>query len=172
MFRIQLQGDWKQNKVYSGISHDLVEVLNDRSLRDAAQRMEEKVAVFNRLRKAMRITLPENKRGLNDRGALPASMTTIEKEVGKFRTRLVPSKECSERAALAMNLNNKEYMNLLLSGNTTLDERFAEIDSRKIRNQLLETVITPQTACPRMRKIIRLPNLPESIVALLECAAS
>ncbi len=99
LFKIRLQGDWKQNKVYSGISHDLLAVLNDRTLRDAAQRMQEKVAVFNRLRKAMRITLPENKRGLNDRGALPAGMKTIEKEVGKFRTRLLRSKEYSKEEA-------------------------------------------------------------------------
>jgi len=38
LFKIRLQGDWKQNKVYSGISHDSVAVLNDRTLRDAAQR--------------------------------------------------------------------------------------------------------------------------------------
>jgi len=63
-------------------------------------------------------------------------------------------------------------MTILLGGKTTLQERFAEIDSREIRNQLLQTAIAPPTASPRMRKIIRLPNLPESIVALLECAAS
>jgi hypothetical protein len=230
--------------VYSTISHDLLGVLNDRVLRDTAQRMKEKVVVFNRLRKAMRITLPENKRGLNDTGELPAGMKTIEKEVGKFRTRPVRSKDYSKReeyrklveqldtywgrlfadpiavktsaglllvqpqrtnnileqffrrlmrtyrkkngfafvervlikmlpdTPLAMNLNNKEYMKILLRGKTTLEERFAEIDSRRIRKHLVHTAIATGPTCPRVRKIIRLPNLPESIVTLLQQAAS
>merc|ERR1711964_361373 len=79
-FRIQLQGDWKENKVYSTISHALHGVLADPTLRKAAERMEEKLLVFNRLRKAMRITLPENKRGLNDNGKQPVRIKTIEKE--------------------------------------------------------------------------------------------
>ena len=91
MFRIQLQGNWKENKVYGATSHDLIAVLNDPILRKAAVRMEEKVAVFNRLRKAMRITLPENKRGLNDNGEPSVTMKTIEKEVGKFRAWLTKS---------------------------------------------------------------------------------
>lgn len=241
---IRLQGDWKDNRVYSNISHDLLGALNDRVLREAAQRMEEKVAVFNRLRKAMRITLPENKRGLNDSGELPAGMKTIEKEVGKFRRWLLRSQDYAKREAyrklveqldtywqrlfadpitvktaaglllvqpqrtnnvleqyfrrlmrtyrkkngfasvervlnkmlpdtpLAMNLNNKEYMKILLGGKTTLEERFAEIDSRQIRNRLVQTAIAPGTTCPRVRKIIRLPNLPKSIVVLLQRAAS
>ena len=53
--------------------------------------------MFNRLRKAMRITLPENNRGLNDTGELPAGMNAIEKEVGKFRTRLVKSTGYSQQ---------------------------------------------------------------------------
>jgi hypothetical protein len=46
--------------------------------------MQEKVQVFDRLRAAMRITLQENKRGLNDDGEL-CTMKTIKKEVTKFK---------------------------------------------------------------------------------------
>jgi len=243
LFNIRLQGDWKDNRVYSNISHDLLGALNDRVLRETAERMQEKVAVFNRLRKAMRITLPENKRGLNDRGELPAGMKSIEKEVGKFRRWLLRSKDYAKReeyrklleqldtywqrlfadpiavettaglllvqpqrtnnileqyfrrlmrtyrkkngfasvervlnkmlpdTPLAMNLNNKEYMKILLRGKT-LEERFAEIDSRQIRNRLVHTAMGPGSTSPRIRKIIRLPNLVESIVTLLQQAAS
>ena len=244
LFRIRLQGDWRENRVYSGISHDLPGVLRDRVLREAAQRMQEKVAVFNRLRRAMRITLPENKRGLNDTGELPAGMKTIEKEVTGFRTRLVRSKEYPKRKGyrklveqldtcwqrlfadpiavktaagpllvqpqrtnnileqffrglmrayrkkngfasvervlekmlpdtpLAMNLNNAEYTKILLGGKTTLAERFAEIDSREIHNRLVHATTTTGSISPRTRKIIRLPNLPESIVTLLQRSVS
>jgi hypothetical protein len=244
LFRIRLQGDWKENKVYSTISHDLHAVLNDRTLRDAATRMQEKVEVFNRLRAAMRITLPESKRGLNDSGEAMVNMKTIEREVGKFTARLVKSKGYSQHpeyrklveqietygdrlfadpiavntaagtmllqpqrtnnilerffrtlmrtyrkkngfasvekvlmkmlpdTPLAMNLNNKEYMRILLAGKETLEQRFADIDSLEIRNRLDKTQTAKDSACPQMKKIIRLPDLPNTIVTLLQRAAS
>ena len=244
LFKIRLQGDWKENKVYSNLSHDLLAVLNDRVLRDAALRMQEKVAVFNRLRKAMRIPLPESKRGLNDTGEVPAGIKTIETEVIKFRTRLVRSKECSQQQGyrklvdqldtywqrlfadpiavktaagvllvqpqrtnnileqffrrlmrtyrkkngfasvekvlqkmsadtpLVMNLNNEEYMKILLAGKATLEDRFAEVDSHEIRERLIWQTKITGSACPQIRKIIRLPQLPKAIVKLLRLSAS
>ena len=244
LYEIQLQGNWRENKVYSKISHDLHGVLNDPDLKEAALRMEEKVAVFNRLRKAMRITLPENKRGLNDNGDQPVAMKTIEKEVVKFRNRLLKSREYSEHkeyrkllepidsyweklfadpiavttaggqiivqpqrtnnlleqffrrlmrgyrkkngfnsverviktmlpdTPLTMNLKNKEYMQIILSGKKTLEERFAEIDSNMIRLGLEQSKIEISTVHPGIKKILRIPDLPKSIVYLLEQAAS
>ncbi|MBW8036385.1 MAG: hypothetical protein FVQ79_12340 [Planctomycetes bacterium] len=206
--------------------------------------MEEKVAVFNRLRTAMRITLPENKRGLNDNGELPSNMKTIEKEVGKFTAWLLKSKEYSgdkeyqklveqldtysdrlfadpivvqtaagrmlvqpqrtnnileqffrklmrsyrkkngfnsvERVLktmlpdtpLTMNLKNQEYMKILLAGKETLEERFAEIDSKEVRRRLEESRNTTGAMYPQLKKIIRTPELPKSIVSLLEQVAS
>ncbi len=244
LFRIQLQGDWKENKVYSKISCDLHGVLNDSSLQKAALRMEPKVAVFNRLRTAMRITLPENKRGLNDNGELPSNMKTIEKEVGKFTAWVLKSKEYSgdkeyqklveqldtysdrlfadpiavqtaagkmlvqpqrtnnvleqffrklmrsfrkkngfnsvERVLktmlpdtpLTMNLKNQEYMKILLAGKETLEQRFAEIDSSEVRRRLEESRNMTGAMHPQLKKLIRTPELPKSIVALLEQTAS
>jgi len=244
LFQMQLQVDWKENKVYSSISHDLLGVLNDPVLHEAAVRMREKVEVFNRLRKAMRITLPESKRGLNDTGEVSVNMKTIEREVGKFTARLVKAKGYSQHhgyrklveqietygeklfadpiavntaagtmlvqpqrtnnilerffrtlmrtyrkkngfasvekvlnkmlpdTPLAMNLNNEEYMQILLAGKATLEQRFAEIDSLEIRNRLDNTPTAKGSACPQMKKIIRLPDLPKTIVTLLQQAAS
>ncbi len=244
LFRIQLQGDWRENKVYANISHDLHGVLNDSVLRKAALRMEEKVAVFNRLRKAMRITLPESKRGLNDTGECSSSMKTIEKEVGKFRAWLSRSSRYSQQreyqklveqidtyreklfadpivvktaagtmiiqpqrtnnileqffrklmrgyrkkngfnsmervlktilpdTPLTMNLKNSEYMQILLAGKTTLEERFAEIDAKEIRRKLVESRNGTSPMYPQLKRIIRTPGLPQSIVALLEQVAS
>ena len=244
LYRIQLQGDWKENKVYSKISCDLHGVLNDSSLQKAALRMEQKVAVFNRLRTAMRITLPENKRGLNDNGELPSNMKTIEKEVGKFTAWLLKTKGYSgdkeyqklveqidtyseklfadpivvqtavgkilvqpqrtnnileqffrklmrsfrkkngfnsvERVLktmlpdtpLTMNLKNQEYMKILLAGKETLEERFAETDSNEVRRRLEESRNLTSAMHPQLKKLIRIPELPKSIVALLEQTAS
>ena len=198
LYKIELRGDWKDNRTYSKISHDLLGVINDPVLKTTASKMEEKVVVFNKLRKAMRITLPESKRGLNDNGDL-ANIKTIEKEVGKFRDWLCKNKNYSESkdyqkvvaqintywkklfadpivvetkagrmfiqpqrtnnileqffrklmrsfrkrngfnameriiktmlaaTPLVMNLENKDYMQILLAGKKTLEERFAEI---------------------------------------------
>jgi len=77
----------REKKLYTTVLRDLKPVIRDSALKSASPRMQEKVAVFSRLRSAMRITLPENKRGLNDDGEL-CSMKTIEKEVTKFSFRL------------------------------------------------------------------------------------
>tara|TARA_B100001971_G_C18229748_1_gene563096 strand:+ start:155 stop:1909 length:1755 start_codon:yes stop_codon:yes gene_type:complete len=73
----------EEKKLYSTIRRDLLSVGRDSALKRAAATMLEKMEVFDRLRAAMRITLPENKRGLNDEGEL-CDMNTIEKEVTKF----------------------------------------------------------------------------------------
>lgn len=74
----------KDRRLYSTVGGDLLPVTRDSMLKRAAAKMEEKVGVFDRLRTAMRITLDENKRALNDDGEL-CDMKTIEKEVSKFR---------------------------------------------------------------------------------------
>jgi len=71
-------------RLYRTIRDDLLAVARDSTLSKTADTMHEKVQVFDRLRVAMRITLPENKRGLNDDGE-PCTMKRIEKEVTKFR---------------------------------------------------------------------------------------
>ena len=244
LFKIQLQGDWKENKIYSRISHDLLNLINDPVLKKAASAMEEKVAVFNRLRKAMRITLPGNKQGLNDDGERSCNMKTIEKEVGKFRTWLTKTEDYSEHedyqklveqidtyseklfadpivvetsagrilvqpqrtnnilerffrklmrgyrkkngfnsverilktmlpeTPLAMNLQNNEYKQILLDGKKSLEERFAEIDEEAVRTGLKNSAGAPTAMYPELKKIIRLPELPKSIVALLNQVAS
>ena len=77
----------KEKNLYHTIRRDIQPVIRDSVLRKASARMLEKVDVFNRLRSAMRITLADNKRGLNDDGEL-CNIKTIEKEVTKFRHRL------------------------------------------------------------------------------------
>jgi len=244
LFHIQLQGNWKENEVYSKISHELLGVINDTELQEAAEQMEKKVAVFNRLRKALRITLPESGRGLNDNGEPPCNMKTIKKEVGKFKIWLTKSKGYSQHTAyqklieyldlygeklfadplvvttaagktlvqpqrtnnllesffrmlmrgyrkkngfnstervlktmlpdmpLTMNLKNQEYLQIILAGKRTLEERFAVIDAKEVRYGLEQARIEISMMHPQIKKIIRIPDLPKAIVSLLEQAAS
>jgi len=86
-FGAKPQDSRKEKRLYNKIYRDLLPVMKDSVLRKAAARMEEKVDVFNRLRKAMRITLPDNKLGLNDKGD-SSNMKTIEKAVEQFCNQL------------------------------------------------------------------------------------
>ncbi len=55
---VRLSGKKKDNKPYLTIIRDLIDTLDDATLRKAADQMAQKVSVFDRLRKAMRIALP------------------------------------------------------------------------------------------------------------------
>ncbi|MBA7567850.1 hypothetical protein ES708_09568 [subsurface metagenome] len=73
---------------------------------------------------------------------------------------------------LVMNLKNKDYMRILLDGKETLEERFAEIDSKKIREELAKSRSKGDMVYPQIKKIIRMSELPKSIVSLLSRKAS
>jgi len=73
---------------------------------------------------------------------------------------------------LTMNLNNGHYMELLLEDGQTLEQKFAQIDMQEIRRLAKETTVTSCAAFPHLKKIIRLPDLPLSIVTALKKLAS
>ena len=81
----------KEKRLVRTIRHDLQPVIRDSVLKKASINMQDKVTVFSSLRSAMRITIPETGRGLNDNGEL-CSMRTIEKEVTKFCRQLSKDK--------------------------------------------------------------------------------
>jgi transposase-like protein len=236
---IQLTAARKDNRIYHKILHDLVGVRDDSALRKAASRMQEKVEVFDRLRAAMRITLPENKRGLNDNGEL-GNIKTIEKEVQKFINRLCKDKYFSkdpdyqkmirqlreywkklfsdpivvktesgyrviqpqrtnnilerffrdmarrnrkrsgvntmERTIKAMladtplvkNLENKDYLSILLDGRNSLQELFAEIDVQEVRDKINKLRNESETTSAETKRIIKMLEQPESLIPLLQ----
>jgi len=65
-----------------------------------------------------------------------------------------------------MNLKNKDYMNILLDGKETLEERFAEIDAKNVREELEKSRSEMSMIPPKIKKIIRMLRLPKSIVTL------
>lgn len=236
---IKLQGSWKGNRIYRKVLHDLVDVLNDTVLAQAASTMQQKVEVFAKLRAAMRITLPESKRGLNDNGEL-SNIKTIEKEVERFRDRLCKNKEyskdedyqkmvkqldeywqklfsnpiivktktgniiiqpqrtnnilerlfrdlsrryrkksglnCRERTIKAMladtplvkNLENEQYLSVLLDAKSSLEERFAEIDANEVRAKILKLKNESDLVSSKMKKLIKISELPESVLSVLK----
>lgn len=70
----------------------VTEVVEDKQLNVLAANLERKAEVFDKLRTAMRLTLPEGKNGLNDNGD-DEEIKTIEKNVTAFRTWLTGDKQ-------------------------------------------------------------------------------
>ncbi len=64
---------------------------------------------------------------------------------------------------LIKNLEKREYMTILLNDKTSLEERFADINEKKIREYFsaLDDTNAPYRITPRMKKLLRRPNLPQ-----------
>jgi hypothetical protein len=129
---IKLQDDWKDNRIYGKVLHDLIGVLNDSELSKAASKMQQKINVFNKLRAAMRITLPESKRGLNDKGDL-SNIKTIEKEVKKMRERFCKSEEY---------LKDKDYQKMICQLDKYWEKLFS--DPIVVKAKAGNIIIQPQ----------------------------
>jgi hypothetical protein len=68
---------------------------------------------------------------------------------------------------IVKNLNNPEYLEIILDGCRTLEERFERIDSRLVVEKLKAEQRNHQIIGSKMKKIIKLPDLPERLSALL-----
>ena len=68
---------------------------------------------------------------------------------------------------LVKNLDNDEYVKILLNGSSTLEECFAKIDTNKVIERLKAGHNKTERINPQMKKIVRLPDLPERMIALL-----
>ena len=216
------------------------QVMGDQALHRSATRLNEKSSVFDALRKALRIALPEGRNGLNDNGD-DTDMKTIKKKIEEFRKELTSDvkfsnsdeyKKMAEQidtyweklfadpiavhtptgelfvqpqrtnnilerffrdlkrkarkrtgsislnktlktilsdTPLVKNLDNKEYLDIILDGCDTLEQRFARIDSKLVLQELdknkKETGRLPQL----LKKMIREPEFPQKLGVLFGC---
>ncbi len=79
-----LSSQIKDTKPFLHVYRKFKSVVEDKRLNALAGSLERKAEVFDKLRTAMRIALPENKKGLNDNGE-DADMKSIEDKVTAFR---------------------------------------------------------------------------------------
>jgi hypothetical protein len=238
--QIRLHRCLKNNKLFLKVCRLLQDAMGDRVLHTAAEQLQEKAFVFDKLRKAMRIADPMQRRGINDDGE-DVDIKTIEKSVKEFRHWLVNSKHYSENndyqkmvvqidkyweklfadpitvdtqqgkitiqpqrtnnllerffrdikrgyrkksgsnsmhktlkamladTPLVKNLENQEYLNILLNGKTNLEELFAEIDSRIVREEMTKVQADSEKIPSKIRRIIKKPEFPQIIVDLFTC---
>ena len=72
---------------------------------------------------------------------------------------------------LVRNLENPQYMDLLLGEKATLEELFAEIDADMVRKQLLEAQRNPEKIPAKIKQIIATPKFPEIITNIFRNVA-
>jgi len=231
------QGNRKDTRAYVSVLRDLIDTMEDSVLRKAAESMEGKTAVFDKLREAMRIAMPNGHCGLNDRGDA-SDMHTIEKAVGQFclwvsaDERMSKQKEYQKTIAqikkyweklfsdplivetpngnltiqpqrtnnilerlfrdlkrryrkksgmnglsktlktmlsdtpLVKNLENPDYLKIILDESATLEERFSQIDARLVEKELSSLTAHSEKVPPQINKLIKMPELPDLLIAL------
>lgn len=68
---------------------------------------------------------------------------------------------------LVKNLGNPEYLNIILDGSLTLEEKFSMIDGQMILEQLEKDHANGQNMRAEIKKVVTLPDLPEQLSAIL-----
>lgn len=67
---------------------------------------------------------------------------------------------------LVKNLKNPEYLKIILKGKATLAERFAEIDTKLVREEMKKTKEDSERIPAKIKAIIKEPDLPEIMKSL------
>jgi hypothetical protein len=71
---------------------------------------------------------------------------------------------------LVKNLSNPQYVEIILNGHNTIEDRFAEIDEKLVRQEMKSEVHRGLSA--RMKKVLRKPNLPSLLAKTPKAAAT
>ena len=72
---------------------------------------------------------------------------------------------------LVRNLENPRYLKILLNGQATLEERFAQIDGKTVRKELQAAQSSLEKVPPKIRQLIAAPTFPEAVCRLFQKAA-
>lgn len=228
----------RKNPLFSKLAKLLSKIKNDRRFCMAVEELKWRTDIFDQLRKAMRIALPDGHNGLNDEGSTK-TMGTIRQGVDGFRRKIQKSTKlkadsltvkmlaqidkyndklfadpidvqtpagkitiCPQRTnniierlfrsqrrgyrrrsgnnsmrrflqamladtPLVKNLDNPDYMEILLDGKSGLEELFAGLDS----NSVPEPDNITSRVLPGYRSLIALPDLPDKLAGSFSSAA-
>ena len=239
---IHLRGPWEDNIPLLRLSCALQKLSADRGLQKRIESIQGKIAVFDRLRDAMRLAPLDGSEGLNS-GSELVPMEPIKKAVQQFRQEIIsranyPStsywkaliaqidkygdklfadpirvqtpqgllliqpqrtNNIMERffrefrrgarrksgdnsisrllqtmladTPLVQNLENPQYLEVLLNGQATLVERFAQIDIDIVRKELHAAQISLERVPRKIRRLIALPSFPQTLCHLFQNAA-
>ena len=71
---------------------------------------------------------------------------------------------------LVNNLQNPEYMKILLKEKTSLEELFAEIDT--LREAFRKAQLSSERIPPKIKRLIAMPDYPEKLMKMIEKAVT
>jgi len=72
---------------------------------------------------------------------------------------------------IVKNLDNPQYMKILLDGKASLEELFAHIDPATVRAELQKSHNAPEKIPTPIKRLIRKPTYPQELTQLLHVAA-
>jgi hypothetical protein len=72
---------------------------------------------------------------------------------------------------LVKNLSNPQYVEIILNGHNTIEDRFAEIDEKLVRQEMKKSEVHRGLSA-RMKKVLRKPNLPSLLAKTPKAAAT
>ena len=98
-------------------------------------------------------------------------MRTYRKKNG-FQAMEKALKAMLKDTPLVMNLRNKDFMEVLLSGKSDLAQRFADVDAEIVRQELNSSTARANRPSARLKKIIGAPTFLESLTSLVTKMAS
>ena len=67
---------------------------------------------------------------------------------------------------LVKNLENPQYMEILLNGKASLADRFAQIDIVQVRKAFEQAQRVTQKYPKRMAEVFKIPNLPQRLLEM------
>jgi hypothetical protein len=105
------------DKRFFNLWNPLNKIVNDQQLKSAAKQIEKKMKTFKQLRKALSLTVSENKKGLNDDGDDDTNMKSIAQKVKQFRAEIMADEKLSQ-------VNS--YKNMIKQIDTYWDKLFAD----------------------------------------------
>ncbi len=116
---VRLRDDFGDGKPFESVLKVLKDVAEDGLLEEIASSLESKAEVFDQLRTAMRIALPENKKGIDDTGE-ENDLQGMEERVEEFKNSLADDPEKKETyAKMIEQLEN--YWEKLFAGPLPVD---------------------------------------------------
>ena len=69
---------------------------------------------------------------------------------------------------LVKNLQNPDYMKILLHEKATIEELFAEIEIATLREEFRKAQLNPERIPSKIKRLIALPDYPEKLVSIIE----
>ena len=94
-----------------------------------------------------------------------ARRRTGHNSIGRFLQTMIAD------TPLVRNLQNPRYLQILLHGQATLEDRFAQIDIQTVRKELQAAQASVEKVPSKIRRLIAIPTFPETICRLFGKAA-